>query len=74
MCGGAILANLIPPRKPGRIAPSDIWPNVKFNPFESNLSRLGHADPAPLKRPQPASGKHPLFYSYFVSENKKIQI
>jgi len=56
MCGGAILANLIPPRRQGRVASSDLWPNAKFNPFESNLSRLGHADPAPLKRPLPASG------------------
>nr|AJK26921.1 ethylene response factor protein 1 [Betula platyphylla] len=58
MCGGAILANLIPSRQRGdRVAASDLWPKAnKFNPFDSNLSRLGHADTAPLKRPQPPSG------------------
>jgi len=72
MCGGAILANLIPPRQHGRRpAASDLWPNPKFDPFESNLSRLGHADPVPLKRPQPPSGTHPSFYSYIVSGKKK---
>ncbi|XP_062144305.1 ethylene-responsive transcription factor RAP2-3-like [Alnus glutinosa] len=56
MCGGAILANLIPPRQHGqRAAASDLWPIPKFDPFKSNLSRLGHADPVPLKRPQPPS-------------------
>lgn len=61
MCGGAILANLIPPRQQGRrITASDLWPNTKLNPFESNLNPFVHADSAPLKRPQLPSGTYPF--------------
>ncbi|GMY16974.1 ethylene-responsive transcription factor ERF071 [Fagus crenata] len=55
MCGGAILANLIPPRQNGRrITASELWPNAKKpNLFDSNMSRRSDADySAPLKRPQ----------------------
>lgn len=56
MCGGAILANLIPSRRNGRcVSSSELWPNAKFNLFETNLSRLDHAEPALMKRSQPLS-------------------
>ncbi|XP_041018221.1 ethylene-responsive transcription factor 1-like [Juglans microcarpa x Juglans regia] len=58
MCGGAILANLIPPRRHGQHnnMASDLWPNVKLNTFESKLSLFVHDDSAPLKRRQVPSG------------------
>lgn len=62
MCGGAIIANFIPPRqRGGRNIASDFWPNVKLNTFESNLSRLVHDDSALLKRRQLPSGTYPFF-------------
>lgn len=52
MCGGAILANLIPRRQNGgRVTTSDLWPNAKPSSFESHMCRLSEADSAPLKRP-----------------------
>ncbi|KAG2693390.1 hypothetical protein I3760_08G094400 [Carya illinoinensis] len=48
MCGGAILANLIPD--------SDPLPNAELNPFESNLSGVVHDVSSPLKREQLPSG------------------
>ncbi|XP_075641742.1 uncharacterized protein LOC142613324 [Castanea sativa] len=61
MCGGAILANLIPRRQNGgRMSPSELWPNAKPSSFESHMCRLSEADSAPLKRPHsvitPAGG------------------
>ncbi|KAG2697525.1 hypothetical protein I3760_07G110500 [Carya illinoinensis] len=58
MCGGAIIANFIPPRRHGQNnnSASDFWPNVKLNTFESKLSLFVHDDSAPLKRRQLPSG------------------
>ncbi|KAK3194166.1 hypothetical protein Dsin_025476 [Dipteronia sinensis] len=67
MCGGAILADLIPFRRGCRVTASDIWPNssIATKPnnsyFESYQTPLAHDDDyssvATLKRPQnPSSG------------------
>ncbi|XP_041022884.1 ethylene-responsive transcription factor RAP2-2-like [Juglans microcarpa x Juglans regia] len=48
MCGGAILANLIPA--------SDLLPNAELNPFESNMSPVVEDVSSPLKRAQLPSG------------------
>ncbi|XP_038903554.1 ethylene-responsive transcription factor ERF071 [Benincasa hispida] len=54
MCGGAIIADLIPRRDGQRVSASDIWPNstfFHFNKLPSNYDR----DSTPLKRPLPSS-------------------
>jgi len=64
MCGGAILADLIPHRRGCRVTAADIWPNSPFATkpnFESYQTPLAHDDGysslATLKRPQnPSSG------------------
>ncbi|KAK2649548.1 hypothetical protein Ddye_017037 [Dipteronia dyeriana] len=61
MCGGAILADLIPHRRGYRVTASDIWPNSPFvtKPYsESYQSPLAHDDDySSFKRPQnPSSG------------------
>ncbi|MCJ0412335.1 AP2/ERF family transcription factor, partial [Clostridioides difficile] len=62
MCGGAILADLIPRNRGLRVTASDIWPNSPFarlNPdnfFDSNPSPLTRTDSSPRKRAQPTSG------------------
>ncbi|KAF5455299.1 hypothetical protein F2P56_024895 [Juglans regia] len=77
MCGGAILANIIPPRRHGQRnnMASDLWPNVKLNTFESKLSLFVHDDSAPLKRRQVPSGTYPLLYRgrivHFIPLKKK---
>lgn len=60
MCGGAIIADLIPRNHGRRVSASQFWPNspfaAKLNQFESNPSSLGHTQPPQLKRTQPSSG------------------
>ncbi|KAI9180640.1 hypothetical protein LWI28_006866 [Acer negundo] len=64
MCGGAIIADLIPHRRGCRVTASDIWPNSPFatkSNFESYQTPLAHDGDylsfATLKRPQnPSSG------------------
>lgn len=56
MCGGAVLADLIPRNR--RVSASDLWPDSLFSKtsFESYPSRVSNEDSFTLKRPQPASG------------------
>ncbi|KAL5791872.1 hypothetical protein ACOSP7_000466 [Xanthoceras sorbifolium] len=69
MCGGAILADLIPRQRGCRVTASDLWPNSPFatkpnnskNYFESYSTPFAHDDDysslTTLKRPQnPSSG------------------
>ncbi|OMO63890.1 hypothetical protein CCACVL1_22196 [Corchorus capsularis] len=60
MCGGAIIAEFIPPRnRSRRVTASDIWPDSLFSKF-NDLSQLDHDDSlSHFKRsqPQPSSGE-----------------
>ncbi|XP_011015854.1 PREDICTED: ethylene-responsive transcription factor RAP2-12-like isoform X1 [Populus euphratica] len=57
MCGGAILADIIPRNRGRREAASQFWPNScfdKLGPFESSLSQASNQEESfTLKRPQP---------------------
>lgn len=68
MCGGAILADIIPRNRGRREAASQFWPNAcfdKLGPFESCLSQASNQEESfTLKRPQPASG---IRFSHFIS-------
>ncbi|KAF2325132.1 hypothetical protein GH714_022982 [Hevea brasiliensis] len=58
MCGGAIIADLIPRNRARGITPSDIWPNSSFSkrsPFESHPNSFGNHESFTLKRSQSAS-------------------
>ncbi|OMO82002.1 hypothetical protein COLO4_23306 [Corchorus olitorius] len=64
MCGGAIIAEFIPPRNRGRrVTASDIWPDSpfsKFNGFSSDLSQPDHDDSlSHFKRSQPQPSPNP---------------
>ncbi|CAK9322274.1 unnamed protein product [Citrullus colocynthis] len=54
MCGGAIIADLIPRRDVQRVTASDIWPNSNNTFFHFN-KLPSHRDSTPLKRPLPSS-------------------
>lgn len=56
MCGGAVLADLIPRNR--RVSASDLWPDSPFSKtsFESYPSRVSNEDSFTLKSPQLASG------------------
>lgn len=54
MCGGAIIADLIPRRDGQRVTASDIWPNSTFFDFNKCPS---DRDVPPAKRPLRSSGK-----------------
>ncbi|KAK2965207.1 hypothetical protein RJ640_019962 [Escallonia rubra] len=54
MCGGAILAGLIPRSRSHRISGVDLWPNSPL--AKSRSSQPGENDPCTLKRAQPCSG------------------
>ncbi|KDP28199.1 hypothetical protein JCGZ_13970 [Jatropha curcas] len=59
MCGGAIIADLIPRNRGRGVSSSDLWPESAFsklNPFQSYPSSFGNHDSFTLKRSQPASG------------------
>ncbi|CAK7348351.1 unnamed protein product [Dovyalis caffra] len=61
MCGGAILADLIPRNRGHRGAASEFWPNSSFkklSPFESDPSSHRNQESFTPKRPQPTSGDH----------------
>ncbi|KAL9360376.1 hypothetical protein Peur_048499 [Populus x canadensis] len=64
MCGGAILADIIPRNRGRREAASQFWPSAcfdKLSPFESCLTQPSNQEESfTLKRPQPqpASGDH----------------
>jgi hypothetical protein len=71
MCGGAILADIIPRNRGRREAASQFWPNScfdKLGTFESCLSQPSNQESFTLKRPQPqpqpASG---IRFSHFIS-------
>ncbi|KAJ0597759.1 putative transcription factor AP2-EREBP family [Helianthus annuus] len=55
MCGGAILADLIPPRT-RRLNSSDVWPNPKLNSFESEFNHFSQQTICSNKRVLSASG------------------
>ena len=70
MCGGAILAGLIPRNRGHRVAASEFWPNSSFNkpsPFDTYPSPLRNQEPFTLKRPQPTSGTSSLI-SFLVKK------
>lgn len=58
MCGGAIIADLIPRSR--RLNPADVWPNSivhpKLNPFESEFNHFVHETSAVHKRAPSYSG------------------
>ncbi|KAI3773171.1 hypothetical protein L6452_04374 [Arctium lappa] len=62
MCGGAILADLIPRSR--RLNPADVWPNSTINPFQSEFN---HFVKQSNKRPPSSSGKPLLsfFFNYY---------
>ncbi|KAJ6729424.1 DNA-BINDING DOMAIN [Salix viminalis] len=64
MCGGAILAEIIPRNRARREAASEFWPNATFNklsPFDSFLSPLSNQEESfTLKRPRPQPQPRPL--------------
>jgi EREBP-like factor len=70
MCGGAILADIIPRNRGRREAASQFWPSAcfdKLSPLESCLSQPSNQEESfTLKRPQPqrASG---IRFSHFIS-------
>ncbi|KAJ0051928.1 hypothetical protein Pint_00934 [Pistacia integerrima] len=56
MCGGAIIADLIPRRGGGRVTASDLWPNSPFaTKPKNNFEYFPHAHDYSLKRPQTIS-------------------
>ncbi|KAG5231716.1 ethylene-responsive transcription factor [Salix suchowensis] len=61
MCGGAILADLIPRNRGHRVAASEFWPNSSFKkpgPFDSYPSPIRNQESFTLKRSQATSGDH----------------
>lgn len=68
MCGGAIIADLIPRRDAQRVTASDIWPNSNNTFFHFN-KLPSHRDSTPLKRPLPSSGKISPRLSLFLSSS-----
>ncbi|XP_031287992.1 ethylene-responsive transcription factor ERF071-like isoform X2 [Pistacia vera] len=56
MCGGAIIADLIPRRGGSRVTASDLWPNSPFaTKPKNNFEYFPHAHDYSLKRPQTIS-------------------
>ncbi|KAJ6334453.1 hypothetical protein OIU78_011355 [Salix suchowensis] len=64
MCGGAILAEIIPRNRARREAASEFWPNATFNklsPFDSFLSPLSNQEESfTLKRPRSQPQPQPI--------------
>ena len=67
MCGGAIIADLIP--RPRRLNPTNVWPNStvypKLNPFQSEFNHFVEETSPVHKRAPLSSGN--LFHSFFFS-------
>ena len=66
MCGGAILADLIPRSR--RLNPADVWPNSnsKLNPFQSEFNHFIEQN-SPKKRPPSSSGTLFSFLFFIIS-------
>ncbi|XP_024966446.1 ethylene-responsive transcription factor ERF071-like [Cynara cardunculus var. scolymus] len=60
MCGGAILADLIPRSR--RLNPTDVWPNSniypKLNPFQSEFNHFVREIPPRKRAPSSSGGGH----------------
>ncbi|CAI9300308.1 unnamed protein product [Lactuca saligna] len=67
MCGGAIIADLIP--RPRRLNPTNVWPNStvfpKLNTFQSEFNHFVQETSPVHKRPPLSSGN--FFHSFFLS-------
>ncbi|CAH1434149.1 unnamed protein product [Lactuca virosa] len=67
MCGGAIIADLIP--RPRRLNSTNVWPNStvypKLNPFQSEFNHF-EEEASPVHKRAPLSSGN-LFHSFFLS-------
>lgn len=59
MCGGAIVADLIPRNRDRRVSSADLWPNSPFAKFDSDFN-LFCSDPPVCKKSHPSTGDAPV--------------